>query len=104
MREIIFSTPVAFLIYLTLVASLNVLGRLLAGPAHETEIKTSTYSSGEAPPSELAAPGYRPFFVVALFFAILHLGVLMLGSGGLTPIKGIYLLGLLLALIALILG
>lgn len=104
MREIIFSTPVAFLIYLTLVASLNALGRLLAGPAHETEIKTSTYSSGEAPPSELAAPGYRPFFVVALFFAILHLGVLMLGSGGLTPIKGIYLLGLLLALIALILG
>lgn len=104
MREIIFSTPVALLIYLALVGSLYALGRLLAGPSHETAIKTSTYSSGEAPPSQLAAPGYRPFFVVALFFAILHLGVLMLGSGGLTPIKGVYLLGLLLALIALILG
>jgi len=80
------------------------LGRFLAGPSQETAIKTSTYSSGEAPPSQLAAPGYRPFFVVALFFAILHLGVLMLGSGGLTPIKGVYLLGLILALIALILG
>jgi NADH:ubiquinone oxidoreductase subunit 3 (subunit A) len=104
MREILLSTPVALLIYLALVGSLYILGRFLAGPSQETEIKTSTYSSGEAPPSQLAAPGYRPFFVVALFFAILHLGVLMLGSGGLTPIKGVYLLGLLLALIALILG
>ena len=31
-------------------------------------------------------PGYRQFFVIALFFAVLHLGVLMLGSSGLTPV------------------
>jgi NADH:ubiquinone oxidoreductase subunit 3 (subunit A) len=67
-------------------------------------MKSSTYGSGEAPPTAAAAPGYRPFFVVALFFAILHLGVLMLGTGGLTLISGVYLIGLMLALVALILG
>jgi hypothetical protein len=51
-----------------------------------------------------AAPGYRPFFTYALFFAILHLGVLMLGSGGLTALSGIYMVGLILALVALMLG
>ncbi|MCL4825147.1 MAG: hypothetical protein KJZ57_13110 [Anaerolineales bacterium] len=51
-----------------------------------------------------AAPGYRPFFVAALFFAILHLGVLMLGSSGLALVSLVYLGGLILALLALILG
>ncbi len=52
----------------------------------------------------LAAPGYRPFFVVALFFAVLHLGVLVLATGISSPVMRIYLLGLMLALLALILG
>ena len=52
----------------------------------------------------MAAPGYRPFFVVALFFAVLHLGALMLGSGSASPAMLVYLLGLMLALLALILG
>jgi hypothetical protein len=42
--------------------------------------------------------------VIALFFAVLHLGVLMLGSSSLTPISILYLVGLMLALVALILG
>jgi hypothetical protein len=42
--------------------------------------------------------------VIALFFAVLHLGVLMLGTGSLSPIALLYLVGLLLALLALILG
>jgi hypothetical protein len=42
--------------------------------------------------------------VVALFFAVLHLGVLMIGSSDLSPVAGLYLLGLILALVALILG
>jgi len=104
MREILFSPPVAFLAYLVLTGLLVALGRLLAGPPHVTPLKSSTYSSGEAPPARMAAPGYRPFFVVALFFAVLHLGVLVLGSGGLSAIIGVYLLGLMLALLALILG
>jgi len=42
--------------------------------------------------------------VVALFFAILHLGVLMLGTSDLSLITGLYLVGLMFALLALILG
>jgi NADH:ubiquinone oxidoreductase subunit 3 (subunit A) len=67
-------------------------------------MKRSTYSSGEAPPTHLAAPGYRPYFVVALFFAILHLGVLVLGSSSMSPIALVYLVGLMFALVTLILG
>jgi NADH:ubiquinone oxidoreductase subunit 3 (subunit A) len=103
MMEIL-GPPLAFLAYLILVGALAAFGRFLAGGARETQLKTSTYSSGEAPPTRAAAPGYRPFFVVALFFTIVHLGVLMLGSSQLYPLAGVYLVGLVLALLALILG
>jgi NADH:ubiquinone oxidoreductase subunit 3 (subunit A) len=98
------SPPISFLIYVILVGGLYGFGRMLAGPTQDTPLKSSIYSSGEAPPTHAAAPGYRPFFAVALFFAIVHLGVLMLGSGNLSLISGIYLIGLMLALVALILG
>jgi NADH:ubiquinone oxidoreductase subunit 3 (subunit A) len=98
------TSPVAFVVYLVLVAILSYVGKVLAGPSQMSSLKSSTYSSGEAAPARAAAPSYRPFFAVALFFAILHLGVLMLGTGGLTWMTGIYGLGLLLALLALILG
>lgn len=101
---LILAPPAAFLIYVLLVTALAAAGRYLAGPAKATALKTSTYSSGETPPTTTAAPGYRPFFVVALFFTILHLGVLMLGSSQFLPMSGIYLIGLMLALLALILG
>ncbi len=98
------AAPMAFLVYLVLVAGLAGVGRVLAGPSQEGVLKSNTYSSGEAPPTRAAAPGYRPFFVVALFFTIVHLGVLMLGSSQLLPLAGAYLVGLVVALLALILG
>lgn len=104
MSNILLSPPIAFVIFLLLVGALSGMGRLLAGPMQQTALKSSTYSSGEAPPTEMAAPGYRPFFVVALFFAILHLGVLVLGVGGLSGATAVYLVGLALALLALIVG
>jgi NADH:ubiquinone oxidoreductase subunit 3 (subunit A) len=96
--------PIAFVLYVGLVWMVSRVGRKLAGPDHASVMKSSTYSSGESNPVSKAAPGYRPFFLVALFFAILHLGVLVLGTGGLTPITGVYLVGIVLALVALILG
>jgi NADH:ubiquinone oxidoreductase subunit 3 (subunit A) len=104
MENIVLSPPAALLIYVALVAVLYGLGRLLAGPAKASPLKSSIYASGEMPPTQAAAPGYRPFFVVALFFAILHLGALMLGTGGLTVMGVIFLVGLGLGLLALILG
>lgn len=103
--EILLSPPLAFLIFTIFGVILTAFGRVLAGPQQPTTAyKTSFYASGEESPKVPAAPGYRQFFSFALFFAVLHLGVLMLASGGLTPLAGIYLVGLVLALVALILG
>jgi NADH:ubiquinone oxidoreductase subunit 3 (subunit A) len=104
MTNLLLVPPIAFVIYLVLGTLLSRVGRTLSGPAHATPLKSSTYASGEIAPTRGASPGYRPFLTMALFFAVLHLGVLMLGSGSLTPIAGAYLIGLILALVALILG
>ncbi len=101
--SILLAPPIAFLIYLALTAGASLLARRFAGEQAST-VEPSSYASGEAAPGTQAAPGYRQFFTVALFFAVLHLGVLIAGSGGLTPVTGAYLGGLALVLIALILG
>jgi NADH:ubiquinone oxidoreductase subunit 3 (subunit A) len=96
--------PVAFLVYTGFAVCIYSVGRILAGPGNPSKMKSSLYSSGEEAPISVAAPGYRPFFLVAIFFAMLHLGVLMLGTGTPSPILFFYIAGLVLALLALILG
>ncbi len=102
--DFILTPPVAFILYIPLVLLIVALGRMLAGATHVTAMKTSVYGSGEAPPTFEAAPGYRPFFLIALFFAVVHLGMLVLGIGSLPVPAAAYIVGLLLALAALILG
>jgi len=102
--DILLSPPVAFLLYIPLVALIALAGRLMAGPQQHDAAKTRNYGSGEEAQTQLAAPGYRPFFLIAFFFAILHLGMLVLGVGNLDTISPVYLIGLLMALAALILG
>ncbi len=102
--QILLTPLVAFLVYLALAFLISFAGKKMAGPVKSSPLKSSTYSSGELPPTAMAAPGYRPLFVVALFFAVLHLGALVLGSGLASPAMLVYLLGLMLALLALILG
>lgn len=104
MNDILFLPPVAFLIYVLLASALTLAGRVFAGQSHPNPAKSSTYASGEEALPSSAAPGYRPFFKVALFFAVLHLGVVVLGSGGASTASILYLVGLMLALLALILG
>ncbi len=104
MANLILSPLFAFLVYGLLVGILSLVGKAVSMRGKTSHLKTSTYASGEEHDSEPAAPGYRPFFVAALFFAVLHLGVLMLGSSGLAPVSLVYLGGLMLALLALILG
>lgn len=97
--------PLAFLVYIPLVLAIYLIGRGLAGKGNPSSSKSSIYGSGEAAPTTLAAPGYRPFFLVAFFFAVLHLGMLIVGTGSLATLSMIpYLIGLILALLALILG
>jgi NADH:ubiquinone oxidoreductase subunit 3 (subunit A) len=103
--NIILTPPLAFLVYIIVVGLLMLFGRSLAGTKHQTSPeKRSIYASGEAGPDVPSAPGYRQFFVVALFFAVLHLGILIAGSGTLTYRMGVYLGGLIFVLLALILG
>jgi NADH:ubiquinone oxidoreductase subunit 3 (subunit A) len=104
--EVLLYPPIAFVIYLVLVGVLSGVGRALAIPAHNhaDATKSSAYASGEVGETYQAAPGYRQFFVVALFFAVLHLGMLLAGSSGLTLVTAAYIVGLILALVALILG
>ena len=102
--SILLSPPIAFLLYIPLVQIIVWVGKVLAGKEHPSDAKSSVYGSGEEAPTYIAAPGYRPFFLIAFFFAFLHLGTLVLGTGGLTVWTGIYLVGLVLALVALLLG
>jgi NADH:ubiquinone oxidoreductase subunit 3 (subunit A) len=102
--EFLLAPPIAFVVYLALVAVLSGFGRILAGKSQASELKSSAYTSGETPLLGHALPGYRGFFIMALFFAVLHLGVLMIGSSGLAPMAGAYLVVLITALIVLILG
>jgi NADH:ubiquinone oxidoreductase subunit 3 (subunit A) len=104
MNHLLLIPPIALLVYVVLVGLVARIGRWLVGPVKESPTERTTYAGGEAPPRYLAAPGYRQFFVIALFFGILHLGVLVLGSEGQTLTAVIYLAGLSLALVALVLG
>jgi NADH:ubiquinone oxidoreductase subunit 3 (subunit A) len=96
--------PLAFLVYLGLVGVLLGLGRLLTGRRQSSPRGSTIYASGEAPARTRAAPGYQPFFGVALFFAILHLGVLIASTGALTAVGAVYIGGLLLVLLVVVLG
>lgn len=102
--NLLLSPPMAFLAYIPLVLVLVGVGRLLAGPANANAVKTSVYGSGEESPTFEAAPGYQPFFVIALFFAVVHLAMLVLSVGRLPAPAVVYLGGLFIALVALILG
>lgn len=102
--SIILTPPLAFIIYIPMVMIILKIGEVLAGPEHPNEMKSSVYGSGEEAANFSAAPGYQPFFLIAFFFAVLHLGMLVLGTGGMTLTTGIYLGGVIFALIALVLG
>ncbi len=99
-----FSPPVAFAAYVLLAGILLAVAQSVAAKGAPSASKTKTYSSGEEAQAGAASPGYKPFFMVAFFFAILHLGVLIVGSGGFTPVTGVYILGLIFSLLALALG
>ena len=104
MAEFLLTPFIAFLIYILVVSAASGLGRLFSAKGISSEFKSEPYASGEDFDPIPAAPGYRQFFVIALFFAVLHLGVIMVGSSDLSSVTVVYLLGLILALIALILG
>jgi NADH:ubiquinone oxidoreductase subunit 3 (subunit A) len=95
----ILSPPFAFLLYLGLVALLLVVSRVLAGGSGGSAENAAVYASGEAATSGQGSPGYAPFFGSALFFAILHVGVLIAATGAVTPVGVTFVAGLLVVLL-----
>jgi hypothetical protein len=104
MMDILLSPPIALLLYIGFAGGIYAIGRGLAGSGNPSAAKSSLYGSGEETPTLLAAPGYRPFFLIAIFFAMLHLGVLVLGTGQPSVLHIGFVGGLTLALFAMILG
>ena len=102
--EIILTPPIAFLIYIPFVIFLLLVGRGMAGTSKKSSMKETIYASGEEASTTPAAPGYKPFFMIAFFFAILHLGMLIIGTGTFSFQSVPFLLGLMFSLIALLLG
>ncbi len=102
--RVLFLPPVAFVIYLLLAAALLRMGSALGAPANPSAAKSGLYASGELPDAERAIPGYGPFFVIALFFAVVHLGVLLFATSAPGGVAAVFLVGLMLVLVVLILG
>lgn len=81
--EHILTPPFALLIYIGLVMILYGLGSFLSPKTQQSAGKSSIYAGGEVANTAKTAPGYRRFFVIALFFAVLHLAALVLATAGL---------------------
>lgn len=80
METVLLSPPFAFVLYLALVGILSGFGRMLAARGVHSEGEHTTYAGGEESPVPARCRDIASFFIIALFFAILHLGVLMFGS------------------------
>ena len=104
MNDLLLAPPLAFAAYLLLGGLLWQIGKWLGAPAIRSGLESGPYASGEAPPARGAPTGYRAYFRLALFFAILHLGARVLAVAGLQPLSGLFVVGLLLALLVLMLG
>jgi NADH:ubiquinone oxidoreductase subunit 3 (subunit A) len=102
--RVLFLPPVAFAIYLLLAAALMRTGPALGAPVRPSAAKSVLYASGERPDVDRAIPGYGPFFVIALFFAVVHLGVLVFATSTPGGAAALFLVGLMLVLLVLILG
>jgi len=101
--NILLIPPVAFLIYVGLLALLNWLSGTLAAKGDRSVERRSIYTGGESFEAYPAVPGYQRFFVVALFFAVLHLGALIIGiSSPNSTAAGAVILALILILTALL--
>lgn len=97
--------PLAFIVYLIAAGLLMLLGKQIAARrSSSSSLKQSLYASGNPPP-ESATPSYSARgFLIALFFAALHLGALIVGSSDLSLSAALYLAGLALTLTVLLLG
>lgn len=102
--DLLLTPAMAFLIYLGATSLLSRVGHFAAVKRPYDPLQSSTYAGGEHPSKDGALPDYSSSFVIALFFGVVHVGVLMVGSDTGSPLAAIYLIGLSITLAAFILG
>jgi NADH:ubiquinone oxidoreductase subunit 3 (subunit A) len=101
---VLLAPPFAFIAYLVVAGALLGIGKVVAGRRRARASEKMPYASGERASGLHARPGYQPYFGVALFFALLHVGVLVASTGGFTPLSLVYMGGLLLVLLVVAVG
>ena len=95
----LFSLPLAFILYLLGAGLFSAAGRRPTGAR-----RTAVYASGEEAPAGAGVPGYRPYFLAALFFGMLHLGALIIATALPSSWAAVYVGGLIVILLCLIVG
>lgn len=103
--QVLLYPPIALLIYAALGFLLTKIGQKAAPPEDkQNEMKLDLYAGGEEGPKDFPVPGYKPFLLISLFFAIIHIGVLVVGMSNLSASSIVYIVVLMIGLIALMLG
>jgi NADH:ubiquinone oxidoreductase subunit 3 (subunit A) len=93
------SPPFALVVYVGVACLVLGVGRVLGGRRRVSSVAETLYASGEAPTPSRATPGYQPFFGSALFFALLHVAVLIASIVGFEPLAIVYVAGVLVVLL-----
>ena len=103
--SILLTPPIAIILYAGIGALIFFIAGKMAPPEDTTdERKHEHYSSGEQEINNADTPGYKPFLLIACFFAILHLSILVIGMSNLSFSSLVFLVAIIAALIALMLG
>ncbi len=98
------SPPVAFFVFLLGALALYGLGSKMAPKTTRVGGKQTTYACGEDIPGVKVQFGYRLFFLIALFFTIMHVATLVIATipGGRMALFAVfYLLMIFLSIMAL---
>ncbi|NLY75065.1 MAG: hypothetical protein GX075_07145 [Firmicutes bacterium] len=102
--EFIVYPPVAFIIFFAVGALIYLSGSRLAVKGKASRGKKTQYACGENVPAQRVQPDYSAFFPFALFFTIIHVTALIMGtlpSGNIALVGILYLAGIAISLFTL---
>ena len=104
MGILILSPPITFIIYLLLFLGISAVFKKLAAHGAYSEGKEKSYACGEEMAANQGQPEYSEFFMLAFFFTIIHVIVLVVATdtNGLTLASAVYIGVTVLALFMLL--
>ena len=104
MEALILSPPITFIIYLLLSLGISAVSKKLAAQGTVSRRKEKPYACGEDLATNQGQPDYSEFFMLAFFFTIVHVVVLVVATNpnGLTVTSAVYVGVTVLALFMLL--